>query len=341
MNLETEGSVHDYERAAEATRRRLASTLDELAANLTPGRMLDEALSYARAGGGDFLKGLGKAASANPVPTLLIGVGAAMFLSGKGRVGSPTNGEGFGSRANGSGVFATTGEPGTSTLKSAGVAVSEGLAAVASTVAQKVGAAASGLRSGVSTAGAAVSRSATGIADEAATSLSNAREAVQGAGSAVGEAARDLADGMSEYAASARDGALDHGQKALEQSSRLLNDLRTRGTEFAHEQPLIVAAVGIALGAAVAALLPRTQAEDLLMGETSDVIKGAVSDAAAEQYQQTKTAAENVVAEAKASATRHGLSAAGAADAVRTITDKVVSPVGSGSESKTPPAAGS
>ena len=108
-----------------------------------------------------------------------------------------------------------------------------------------------------------------------------------------------------------------------------------------HEQPLIVAAVGIALGAAVAALLPRTQAEDLLMGETSDVIKGAVSDAAAEQYQQTKTAAENVVAEAKASATRHGLSAAGAADAVRTITDKVVSPIGKGSESETPPAAGS
>jgi hypothetical protein len=72
---------------------------------------------------------------------------------------------------------------------------------------------------------------------------------------------------MSGYAASARDGALDQGQKALEQSSRLLNDLRTRGTEFAHEQPLIVAAVGIALGAAVAALLPRTQAEDSLMGE--------------------------------------------------------------------------
>jgi hypothetical protein len=143
---------------------------------------------------------------------------------------------------------------------------------------------------------------------------------------------------MSGYAASARDGAFDQGQKALDQSSRLLNDLRTRGTEFAHEQPLIVAAVGIALGAAVAALLPRTQAEDSLMGEASDVIKGAVSDAAGEQYQQAKTAAENVVSEAKASATRHRLSAAGAADAVRTISDKVVST--SANSSETPPAAG-
>jgi hypothetical protein len=338
VNIEMERTAHDYERAAENTRRRLSSTLDELAANLTPGRMLDEVLSYARAGGGEFLKGLGKAASANPVPTLLIGVGAAMFLSGKGRVGSTTNGEAHGAHTDGSSAFGTAGESGTSTLKSAGIAVREGVAAVGSGIAHKVSAAASGLRSGVSSAGATVSRAAAGIADEATSTLSNAREAVQGAGSAVGEAASDLADGMSDYAARARDGAADRGRKAIDQSSRLLNDLRSRGSDFAHEQPLIVAAIGIALGAAVAALLPRTQTEDSLMGEASDALKGAVGDAAGAQYALAKTAAENVATEAKASADRHGLSAAGAAEALRTMTDKVVSPGASSSE--TPPAGG-
>ena len=337
MNIEMERTAHDYERAAENTRRRLSSTLDELAANLTPGRMLDEVLSYARAGGGEFLKGFGKAASANPIPTLLIGVGAAMFLSGKGRVGSTTNGEANGAHTAGT-AFATPGESGTSALKSAGIAVREGVASVGSGIARKVGAVAAGLRSGVASAGATVSGAAAGIADEATSTLSNAREAVQGAGSAVGEAASNLADGMSDYAAMARDGAADRGQKALDQSSRLLNDLRNRGSDFAHEQPLIVAAIGIALGAAVAALLPRTQTEDSLMGEASDAIKGAVGEAAGEQYALAKTAAENVAAEAKASATRHGLSTAGAADALRTMADKVASP--GASSSATPPASG-
>jgi hypothetical protein len=298
VTLELEHTLHEHERAAENNRRRLSSTLDELAASLTPGRMLDEILSYARAGGGDFLKGLSKAASANPLPTLLIGVGAAMFLSGKGRVGS--NGEAHGPRTEELGTFANGG-PGTG-------AISDGMAAVGS-----------------------------GIADEAVSSLSSAREAVRGAGSAVGGAARDLADNVSGYAASAREGVLDRGRKAFDESSRVLNDLRTRGSDFAQEQPLIVGAVGIAIGAAVATLLPRTRTEDSLMGEASDSIKGAIGEAAGEQYREAKTAAENVATEAKASAARHGLSAAGAAEAIRTMADKTVS---TGAKSSEKPPAG-
>ena len=70
MTLADDRSPRAYEREADETRRRLSTSLDELASNLTPGRMLDEVLSYARAGGGDFLRGLGNAASANPMPTL-------------------------------------------------------------------------------------------------------------------------------------------------------------------------------------------------------------------------------------------------------------------------------
>ena len=123
MTLADDRSPRAYEREAEETRRRLSTSLDELASNLTPGRMLDEVLSYARAGGGDFLRGLGNAASANPMPTLLIGIGAAMFLTGKGRVDTASgdaggNGHGVGvlrhaadalRRRNGSGRAASRG----------------------------------------------------------------------------------------------------------------------------------------------------------------------------------------------------------------------------------------
>jgi hypothetical protein len=315
VTIELERSAHEYERAAEINRRRLASTLDELAASLTPGRMLDEVLSYARSGGGDFIKGLGRAAGENPVPTLLIGVGAAMFLSGKGRIGTG-NGETHGVRK----------EPGTvsgdraGSSASVGATISEGVSAARSGIAS----AAAGIRSSASSAGAAVSRTASDIAGEAASTLSNAQEAVREAGSRVGAAASDFAENVTGYAASAREGVVDQGRKAFDQSSRVLKDLRVRGSDFAQQQPLIVGAIGIAIGAAMAALLPRTRTEDSLMGEASDSIKGSISEAAGQQYSQVKEAAENVASEAKASAARHGLSAEGAAKAIRTMADNAV-----------------
>src|SRR5262245_23241911 len=77
-------TARELDQEAYDRRERLASTLDELSASLTPGRMLDEGLSYAKSGGGNFLLGLGKSAAANPLPTLLISTGCALFLSGKG-----------------------------------------------------------------------------------------------------------------------------------------------------------------------------------------------------------------------------------------------------------------
>lgn len=278
-------SADEYERVAEIHRRRLSSTLDELSASLTPGRVLDEVLSYTRAGGGDFLMGLGKAASANPVPTLLIGVGAAMFLSGRGRLAPTAERAPHDETTPGEKTIAD--EP--SRARSAGSAAKEGLAAARSGVAE----AASGLRSGVSSAGEAVSQ----------------------AGARVGEAASGAAATVSDYAASAREGLADRGRKAYD-----------RGSTFVQDHPLVVAAIGVGIGAALAAWLPRTRTEDSLLGEASDSLKGAIGEVAGKQYRDVKAAAESVASEAKASAARHGFSAEGAAQTVRTMADKVVPP---------------
>src|SRR5262249_22808584 len=42
---------------------------------------------------------------------------------------------------------------------------------------------------------------------------------------------------------------------------------------FCKEQPLVLVGLGVALGAAIGATLPRSDTEDELMGETSDEIK--------------------------------------------------------------------
>src|SRR5215208_1315708 len=84
MTVDTnEASPREYEREAQATRHRLADTLDELHDRLTPGDMLNEVLTYAKGGSGTFLRALTNAARENPIPSLLIGAGCMMFLSEK------------------------------------------------------------------------------------------------------------------------------------------------------------------------------------------------------------------------------------------------------------------
>ena len=56
----------EYEREAEATRRRLAENLDELSDRLTPGQVFDEMLTYSRAGGGTFLRAFNNASERKP-----------------------------------------------------------------------------------------------------------------------------------------------------------------------------------------------------------------------------------------------------------------------------------
>jgi hypothetical protein len=58
----------------------------------------------------------------------------------------------------------------------------------------------------------------------------------------------------------------DQGQQAIEQAQQLIAESKTRLEQFAQEQPILVAALGVAFGAALGASLPMTQAEKDFMG---------------------------------------------------------------------------
>jgi ElaB/YqjD/DUF883 family membrane-anchored ribosome-binding protein len=79
----------------------------------------------------------------------------------------------------------------------------------------------------------------------------------------------------------------------------------TRGlTKFMQEEPLVVAGLGIALGALVGALLPTTEIENRAMGETSDHLKRDARAVAREQWERGKDIAEDGWDEAKEAARR-------------------------------------
>jgi len=85
--------------------------------------------------------------------------------------------------------------------------------------------------------------------------------------------------------------------------------------ELFERQPLLLGAVGIAIGAAIAASIPTSEAENKVMGGASDFVRDAVSEKAA----QVKEMADAAVHEAKA----QGLTPEAAGEALRAISDKV------------------
>jgi hypothetical protein len=69
----------------ERTRAEVSSTIDAIQSKLTPGQLMDQAVSYLRTSApADFGTNLSHAVRDNPVPVALIGVGIAwLMMSGQ------------------------------------------------------------------------------------------------------------------------------------------------------------------------------------------------------------------------------------------------------------------
>ncbi len=71
----------ELEREAQRTRGQLTLTMQELCARMTPGRLVDQMIDYARDGpAADFLRNLGREITENPLPLVLIGIGVAWLM---------------------------------------------------------------------------------------------------------------------------------------------------------------------------------------------------------------------------------------------------------------------
>lgn len=76
---------------------------------------------------------------------------------------------------------------------------------------------------------------------------------------------------------------------------------RARGgfSQLLHEQPLAVGAMGIALGALIAAAIPPTRREDEMLGKASDEMTGKLRQKAEEGYAKASQMGEHVVDQVK------------------------------------------
>jgi len=237
-------SAH-LQREASAARVGLSSALDDLRDSVSTTALTNGAMTFAKEGSTAVARAAIDRAMANPLAAMLIGAGMFMLMTS----------------GNKDSQVGAVVDKGNEAIKS----TAGKLAGVGSSIA---GAASSAL-SAVSHASGAVSDTAAATADRVKTAASDASSMATGAYDKAKSTVEDLtAQGR------------DQGKQAIDQTQAMVAEAQGHLERFAREQPILVAALGVAFGAAVGASLPMTKAEQDYMGGVARKAGGLGTDIA-------------------------------------------------------------
>jgi hypothetical protein len=124
-----------------------------------------------------------------------------------------------------------------------------------------------------------------------------------------------------------------------EHGSELLENARDNLRELFRTQPLALGAIGLAIGAGIAAALPATKLEAEYLGETSGAVKEKAEEFVTEKTGMAMEAAEAAINAAAEEASRQGLTVEGAKAAASDVSarvGRVVDAAGNGRPERTP-----
>lgn len=148
--------------------------------------------------------------------------------------------------------------------------------------ARSIGAASDEERYGVESAGASP-----GVRARAGDALDRVSAAAGSARESAAKSTQAAAERLTDAASTARDRA----RRAIEDGRRQARRARRGYDYLLREQPFTLGAIGLAVGAVIAAALPRTRQEDEWMGEARDRLAEKASEAAAEELEHTRRTA--------------------------------------------------
>jgi hypothetical protein len=283
------------ERETEQTRAQLEQTLGELRARMSPGQLIDQASDYFRnSSGRAYLHNLREEVVHNPVPITLIGAGIA-WLALSGAMGRRGNGRSYGGREDMARDWGRT--AGVADDLSRGGRGPSGLQRASETA-----------RSWAHEAGEAISETeerwrerAEDVGDRVSTAydetVGRAREAAEDisdeARTMAGETRETLREGVEsvrertgELYERTASGFRRVTRKASEYGHMARDAVRPDGAllTFCREQPMLVAGLGIAFGAALAAMIPSSRAEREAMGDASRRVQDRVKETARDTW---------------------------------------------------------
>jgi ElaB/YqjD/DUF883 family membrane-anchored ribosome-binding protein len=333
MTASNDSSVQELRRESERSRAALVSTVvelrtkvsdsaDELKTRLSPSHIKEEVKDYVREGGEQFFHSIERKARENPLQAVAIGAGLLYPLFGVLKsIPVPI-------MLVGAGLWLSSQKPGTGNSSVQGIADK-----ISDAGAEGVGRMADSVRG----AGAAVATTAESVTDQVRATAHDIRDSVMGMGQTVVGTVKDAATEATERVSGT---VSDLGTAVVQAGTRSRNAFE----DLVDRNPLLVAGVGLAIGAFVAAALPRTDAENRTFGETSDALKDKALEAASQGVERAKDAAAGMVGDVTAAAARQGLDAQGLAKSVQGVTEGIKSVVDHGlktalGEADTPPTA--
>ena len=325
-------TTRDLETQAEVDRAQIALTLEQLRSRMSTGQLVDQALAYARGhGGAEFMRNLGDQVKTNPLPVALITAGIGWLIVGP--------------RLPATRAYAPSIVPDESPYdrrfadkaRETSSEVASALRNSSQAIAERASAAMGGAREGAQDATLAAQDAMSATRDRAQAAAAATRDSLSSAcgaaSNAVGRATAamsDTAGAVSRRAHDARNRAADFGRSTAErarQTGHNAADHAARAqnaiSQLIEEQPFIVGAVGLAIGAAMGAWLPRSRREDDLMGETSDALKEQGASGARDQFEHLQEAGGRLVDKVRSVAEEEGLTLDSAQDVVRDIGAKV------------------
>ncbi len=258
------------ERETEETRARLEHTLGELRARMSPGQLFDQASNYFRNNSGrEYLHNFREEVVHNPVPVALIGAGIA-WLAISGTMGRRHNG-GNGSMERDS--------KGRDWGRTAGIAQDlshggngpSGMQRARETAADWTEDASARASTAYDEAIGAARQTTEDWRDEASSTAHKARETMREGMDTARERASHTRQRASEMYEHTAGGVRRVAHKAADYGRAARHSFDRDGplVTFCREQPLLVAGIGVAVGAALAAMIPASRTERQVMGDTS------------------------------------------------------------------------
>jgi ElaB/YqjD/DUF883 family membrane-anchored ribosome-binding protein len=280
-----ERSPAEIEQEIELARADMDDTLDAIQRKLSPGQLIDQAVdhfrSWRQSGGetaSDYVAAMDEAVRRNPIAATLVGVGLGWLMLSS---GEPRRGAGL-ERHNVdySRTDALRGEYG-------GGGLGESLEDWGEETAERAGGMAQRAKERMGE-----------IAHRAREHVRGAGESLRGGRDRMSEMGQDMRERGHRYADMGDDlrgRSQGFGRMARDQAERARNSLG----HLLEEQPLVIGALGLAIGAMVAASLPATRREDELFGETRDALMHRAEETASEQAERARQVAQSTVEHAR------------------------------------------
>ena len=172
------------------------------------------------------------------------------------------------------------------------------------------------------------------IPDAAGNALDAARSTLRSGSQSVGKGVSSATETLRDAGAAGLDRvartssevagtAYGYAQNIPDAGGALFNTARDNLSELFRTQPLALGAVGLAIGAGIAAALPATDLEAEYFGEASDNFKEQAADFASEQVSRATSVAEDVVTAVSDEARNQGLTVDAAKSAIADIPGKL------------------